>query len=271
MSDTSATAESQSESRFLSRTMSSSGLLVFYVGLFVAWEILVPALEIPSYTLPVPSAIFMALYNGFVHGRYLEDLQITLIEMLSGFGLAVVLGLVIGALIVEFRTVERLLYPLIVALQSLPKIALAPLILIWVGFGLPSKIVMAALVAFFPVLVNTVTGLRAYPPDMHELFRSLSANRLQQLWYLKIPAAVPSIVAGLHVAFIFALLGAIVGEFVGASSGLGYAIVQLQFQLDTAGVFAILIVLGLIGVAGHTLISLLGRRAAFWQSSRREH
>jgi NitT/TauT family transport system permease protein len=188
--------------------------------------------------------------------------------MLSGFSIAVVLGLAIGSLIAEFKTIERIVYPLIVALQSLPKIALAPLILIWVGFGLQSKITMAALVAFFPMLVNTVTGLRAYDRDMNELFRSLSASRWQRLWYLRLPAAVPFIVAGLDVSFIFALLGAIVGEFVGASAGLGYAIIQLQYQLDTAGVFAILVLLALIGVAGHTLIGLFGKYAAFWQASR---
>ena len=148
---------------------------------------------------------------------------------------------------------------------QLPKIALAPLILIWVGFGIESKITMAALVAFFPVLVNTVTGLRAYDRDMHELFRSLSANRGQILWRLKIPAALPFIIAGLDVGFIFALLGAIVGEFVGSSAGLGYAIIQLQYQFDTAGVFAILVILALIGITGHTLINMLGKQAAFWQ------
>jgi NitT/TauT family transport system permease protein len=251
----------------LPRALRAGGLLGFYLALLVAWEVLFPLLRVPAYIVPVPSMVVKSLYHGLFVGHYLQDLGVTLVEMLSGFAIAVALGIVIGALIVEFRFVEKVVYPLIVALQSLPKIALAPLILIWVGFGIESKITMAALVAFFPMLVNTISGLRAYDRDMNELFRSLSATRLQRLWRLKVPAALPFIIAGLDVSFIFALLGAIVGEFVGASSGLGYAIVQLQYQFDTAGVFAILVLLALIGVTGHTLISLLGRRAAFWQAS----
>lgn len=243
----------------------TGGLVFFYIVLFVAWEMLLPLLGVPAYLVPIPSTILHSLQQGLFVGTYLTDLGITLMEMLSGFGIAVALGLIVGALIVEFRFVEKVFYPIIVALQSLPKIALAPLILIWVGFGIESKITMAALVAFFPVLVNTVTGLRAYDRDMHELFRSLSANRGQILWRLKIPAALPFIIAGLDVGFIFALLGAIVGEFVGSSAGLGYAIIQLQYQFDTAGVFAILVILALIGITGHTLINMLGKRAAFWQ------
>lgn len=259
--------EAPGAERRVPRLLGSAGLLGFYAALLLAWELLVSVLGIPKYVLPLPSAIARALVRGFSAGQYLHDMGITLLEMLSGFGIAVAAGVLIGALIVEVRVFERAVYPLIVALQSLPKIALAPLILIWAGFGLPSKIATAALVAFFPMLVNTVTGLRSYDRDMHELFRSLSATRYQQLRYLKLPAAVPFLVAGLDVSFIFALLGALVGEFVGASAGLGYAIMQLQFQLDTAGVFAILVVLAAIGITGHTTIGFLGRRAAFWQAS----
>lgn len=259
--------EAQGGERRLPRVFGVAGLLAFYAALLVGWEVLAPVLRVPAYVVPVPSAILRALVRGFVSGQYVHDLATTLLEMLSGFGIAAAGGILMGALIVEVRLVERLIYPLIVALQSLPKIALAPLILIWAGFGLQSKIATAALVAFFPMLVNTVTGFRSYDRDMHELFRSLSASRYQQLRYLKLPAAVPFLVAGLDVSFIFALLGALVGEFVGASAGLGYAIMQLQFQLDTAGVFAVLVVLALIGVTGHTVIGFLGRRAAFWQAS----
>lgn len=251
----------------LPRALRAGGLIAFYLGLVAAWEVLFPIFGVPAYIVPVPSMILKSLHNGIFVGHYLQDLGITLTEMLSGFGIAVVLGVSIGALIVEFQFVEKVIYPLIVALQSLPKIALAPLILIWVGFGIESKITMAALVAFFPMLVNTISGLRAYDHDMHELFRSLSASRWQRLWHLKVPSALPFIIAGLDVSFIFALLGAIVGEFVGSSAGLGYAIVQLQYQFDTAGVFAILVLLAVIGVTGHTIIGWLGRRAAFWQAS----
>lgn len=241
-------------------------MVAFYATLLIAWEVLVPYFEVPRYIAPTPSAVVVALYSGLVYGTFLHDLRITLFEMLFGFAIAVVGGMTLGALIVEVRFVDRVIYPLIVALQSIPKIAMAPLLLIWIGFGIESKIAMAALVAFFPMLISTVNGLRSYDRDMHQMFLSLSASRWQQLRYLKLPAAVPFLVAGLDVSFIFALLGAIVGEFVGASAGLGYTIIQLQFQLDTAGVFAILVILGCVGVTGHTIIGFLGRRAAFWQA-----
>ncbi len=259
-------SEEAAQSR-LPQVFSTSGLLLFYLVLFGAWEVIVPALGVKAYVLPVPTAIVKSLYAGLTTGTFVVDLGITFFELIVGYIIAVVTGLVIGGLIAEFRFFERAVYPLVVALQSVPKIALAPLLLIWFGFGLQSKIIMAALVAFFPMLVNTVNGLRAYDADMYELFLSLKASRWQQLRYLKLPAAVPFLIAGLDVSFVLALLGAIVGEFVGASKGLGYTVLQLQFTLDTAGVFAILVILGLVGVAGHTIISALGKRVAFWQAA----
>jgi NitT/TauT family transport system permease protein len=246
--------------------LASLGQIAIYAVLLLAWQVLPPLAGVPAYVIPTPGDVALALWRGLTGGSYLHDLGVTLFEMLAGFAIAAIGGLVTGALIAEIRLVERVVYPLIVAVQSLPKIALAPLLLMWIGFGLSSKVAMAALVAFFPVLVNTVAGLRASDRDMNQLFRSLRASRLQTLWHLKLPAAAPYIIAGLDVAFVFALLGAIVGEFVGAAAGLGYAILQMQFQLDTPGVFAVLVILALIGLAGHLAIRALGRRVAFWQA-----
>lgn len=251
--------------------MARLGQFAVYAVLLLAWQVLLPLAHVPAYMVPTPAEILAALWRGLVAGSYLRDLGITLFEMGAGFLIAAVLGMLTGALIVEFRAVERIVYPLIVAVQSLPKIALAPLLLMWIGFGLSSKVAMAALVAFFPVLVNTIAGLRAADRDMNELFRSLRASRVQTLVHLKLPAAAPYIVAGLDVGFVFALLGAIVGEFVGAAAGLGYAIMQMQFQLDTAGVFAVLVLLSLIGLCGHLALRLLRRRVAFWQASEDLH
>ena len=239
----------------------------FYVMLAILWEFGIPALGVPDYVLPIPSAIWRALVRGFTTGTLWNDLGVTVLETLIGFGMAVGIGVLLGGLIVEVPAVDRVVYPLVVGLQSLPKVALAPLILIWAGYGFRSKVLTAALVAFFPMLVNTVTGLKAYDSQAGELFRSLSATRWQQFRYLKIPSAVPYLVAGLNVAFVFALLGALVGEFIGASAGLGYAIMQLQFQLDTAGVFAILLVLACLGIAGDRLIAYLGTKATFWRQA----
>ena len=257
---------STGESSRIPRALNATSIVAIYVALFAAWQVFVPMLGIPAYVLPTPISVVHSLYNGLTQGTLFEDFEITLFETLMGFAIAVVTGLICGALIVEFRYIEQVAYPLIVAFQSIPKLALAPLLLIWIGFDLKSKIAMAALVAFFPMLVNTVNGLRSYDRGMLELFDSLSASRYKKIRYLKLPAAVPFLIAGLDVSFILAMLGAIVGEFVGSSKGLGYTILQLQFQLDTAGVFAILTLLGLIGVAGHSIITALGQRVAFWQA-----
>lgn len=249
------------------RATNAVGLAIFYAGILLALEVVIRVSQIPSYILAPPSSIARVLYLRILDGSLLSDTAVTLTEILLGYCIAVVFGIVMGFLISEFRFFERAVYPLFAAVQSLPKIAIAPLILIWVGFGMEAKVTIAALVAFFPILVNTVTGLRAYDRDMLELFHSLSASRMQLLFHLKLPIAVPYLMAGLDVAFTFALLGTVIGEFLGATSGLGYAIFQHHAHLDTAAVFAYLSVLSLIGVLGHTIILRVGRRAAFWQGA----
>jgi NitT/TauT family transport system permease protein len=153
----------------------------------------------------------------------------------------------------------------VVALQTLPKIAIAPLILVWVGLGIESKIIIAALVSFFPMLVNTIVGLKAASADKIELMHALTASRAKTFFLVRLPEALPYIFAGLQIGIVLAVLGAIVGEFVGAKAGLGYLIIQMNYTMDVAGMFAVLVILGVMGVALNVIVTMLRRRIIFWQ------
>jgi NitT/TauT family transport system permease protein len=173
---------------------------------------------------------------------------------------------VLGTLISQIRLVEVTLFPYVVAIQTLPKIAIAPLILIWFGVGLESKVVIAATVSFFPMLVNTIVGLKSTPQDKIDLMRSLSASRWKIFWYVQLPEALPFIFAGLNIGIVLSVLGAIVAEFVGAKAGLGYLILQMNYNMDIAGMFAALVVLGIMGIVLNSAMTFARRRIVFWQS-----
>ncbi|HEY7675510.1 MAG TPA: ABC transporter permease, partial [Candidatus Methylomirabilis sp.] len=189
-------------------------VLLFCAGV-AAWELAVRLLEIPVFIVPPPSKVAVALWRGFASGLYVEHLYYTLLETLLGFLLGSALGFLLGTAVAMNRYVEYFCYPYIVMFQSLPKVALAPLIIIWFGLGLTSKVVNAALIAFFPLLVNTMVGLRSADEERVNLMRSLAASERQIFWMLRLPNALPFVMAGLDVAMIFALIGAIVAEFVG--------------------------------------------------------
>ena len=242
-------------------------LLLFAV--LGVWEAGVKLLEIPFYILPAPSSILLAFYRGVASLLYVRNLWATIEETLLGFLAGTMLALVLGTIIAWSRRVEYYLYPFIIMFQALPKVALAPLIVVWFGLGLTSKIVNAALVAFFPLMVNTIVGLRSAEPDRVELMRSLDASEGQIFWMLRLPGALPFIMAGLEVAMIFALIGAIIAEFVGATAGLGVLIQSLNFSADVAGVFSILLILSILGLVLNQAILLLKRRVLFWDPSTR--
>src|SRR5262245_30606409 len=233
--------------------------------LFVAcWEWVVRQWSVPAFIAPAPSAVTASLVGGIRSGVYLEHFWVTLGEALAGFGIAAVTGIALGALIAQSRLVERTVYPYLVALQTLPKIAIAPLIIVWAGFGLSSKVIIAALVAFFPVLVNVIVGLKTIDQSKLELMRSLRASRWQTFRLVTFPNALPFVFAGLDIAIVFSVLGAIVGEFVGAQRGLGNLILQFNVTLDIAGVFAVLIMLAVLGIALHLAMQAVERRVIFW-------
>jgi NitT/TauT family transport system permease protein len=178
--------------------------------------------------------------------------------------LGVLAGLVMGAMVSLIPVLERLIYPYLVALQTLPKVAIAPLFIIWFGYGLTSKVVITALVCFFPVLVSVIAGFHSTDKDQLDMMKAFGATKWQTLMRLRIPSALVLIFAGLEIAAVLAVIGAIVGEFVGAQVGLGYLVVTLNFSMDVPGVFAVLIVLSAIGLAMHGLMRYAARRYIFW-------
>jgi len=255
----------------------ASGLLVKLAGLaalLAMWQAGVTFLDVPTYILPTPMQVWAALKSGLLvpldspTGFYIP-IASTLANAAMGFVIGSILGLLIGSLMAEFRGVETVLMPYAFALQTLPKVAIAPLIVIWFGFGNGSKIAMAALLAFFPLMVNSFTGIRNTEPERIDLMRSLSASRLEIYARVKLPSAAPFIFAGLDMAAVYALLGTIVAEFLGAQRGIGVTIVQAQAVTDVAGVFAALIILGALGVLLHLMIRATKRRIVHWDERRR--
>jgi len=242
-----------------------------FVVCFGGWELIVWALDVPPIVLPAPSDIAESLVDLLATASFLMHLGVTLYEILAGFALGALTGLFFGCLIGRFPLLEKSLYPYLVAFQTVPKVALAPLIVIWFGFGVGSKIVITAIISFFPILANTIAGLRATPPEQIELLLAFTATRWQIFWKVQVPQALPYIAVGVDVALMMAVIGAIVGEFVSAKAGLGFLILQKNFSMDMAGVFAILIVLSAIGVVLHLAVQLLRRKLIFWLDTRDTH
>jgi NitT/TauT family transport system permease protein len=243
--------------------------LLLILGTLAAWEALVRLFSVPAFILPAPSSIFMALYRGFASALYIDHMWITLAETLMGFALGSVLAFALGIAVALSRRVEYFLYPFIIMFQAMPKVALAPLIIIWFGIGLTSKVLSAALVAFFPLMVNTIVGLRSAEEDRINLMRSLAATRSQIFWMLQLPNALPYIFAGLEIAMIFALIGAIVAEFVGAQSGLGMLMQSMNFTMDVAGQFSVLLILSVVGLILNGIVTEVRRRVLFWDPSQK--
>jgi len=245
-------------------------LRLLLIAVFLAmWEAVVRVFEIPMFILPTPSSVFTALWRGIASSLYVDHVWITLSETLLGFVLGTSLAFVFGTVIALSRPVEYFLYPFIVMFQSMPKVALAPLIIVWFGLGLASKVVNAALVAFFPLMVNTIVGLRSAEEDKVNLMKSLAATKTQIFWMLQLPNAMPYIFAGLEIAMIFALIGAIVAEFVGAQSGLGMLIQSMNFTMDVAGQFSVLLLLSVLGLLLNGIVIGVRRRVLFWDASQK--
>ena len=240
---------------------------LIFLGVIVVWEGCTRLRDIKAYLLPSPSLIA---------GRILADwpilfsnLKVTLLEILLGFGLAFVVAIGIGALLAYSSAFRRGVYPLVVASQTVPVIAIAPILIIWFGYNIIPRVLVTALIAFFPLTVNTVTGFLAVEPELISFFRSLNASRIQTFFKLSVPTALPFIFAGLKVSATLSVIGATVGEWIGTDRGLGHLIVLDTAQLDTPRVFASIVLLSLCGVALFLLISLLERIALPWRYGER--
>src|SRR5260370_23945390 len=220
--------------------------------------------------LPAPTDIAANFIDGFSSGLYWQPLQVTLFQALSGFALACAVGICIGSISSFSERFARALQPILMAVEATPKIALAPLIIVGFGYGVGSKLVLAAAIGFFPVSTGTAAGLRAAEPGRLDVLRALGASRFQLFRMVALPSALPHIFAGINVAVVLALLGTIVGEFMGAKEGLGTLILYANGNLDTARVFSILLVLAATGLLLHWIIAAIRRRLLFWDASRAE-
>ena len=230
---------------------------ILVAALVALWEALDRWLDIPRFLLPAPSDIakLMAAEWPLI---WMHSLA-TIGSIATGYVAAVLFALVVSALMIRFVLAERLIMPLFVALQSVPKIAIAPLILVWVGAGTGSKIVVVASIAFFPIVINTMTGFKEVDRGLADVFRSVDAGARQTFFRLRLPYAMPYIFAGLRIATTLAVLGAIVAEWLAASNGLGYLVLSGSFNFNTARSFAAIIMLGLIGTAFFSLMSFIER------------
>jgi NitT/TauT family transport system permease protein len=233
----------------------------------VVWEFGVRLAHVPAYLLPPPSAIFQSLVSDW-KVIYL-NITPTLIAIVGGFALSVVIGIPLATLIVFSRFAERMLYPPMIASQAIPKVAIAPLFVVWMGFGVLPKVWIAFLIAFFPVVIDTVVGLRSVQPEMLQLGRSMGGGTLKVFLKLRLPNALPNIFAGLKVAIALAVVGAITGEFVGSQSGLGYLLTSASGQMDTALVFAVLVTISAIAMLLFMIIEAVEKLVIPWHSSMR--
>lgn len=237
------------------------GFLVFALAM---WEFIPRAFDVPTIYFPSLSAVLQALLDPAAVPLYLENSLVTLGEAMAGLAIGASLGFLCGILLAEVDVFRRTFYPYIVAFESIPKVAIAPLLLIWFGFGIESKIVVVALLTFFPLLINTMSGFKNVDPAQIEMMRVNGASRGQIRRKVVLPSALPQIFTGFEVAVVLSTLGAIVAEFVGGQSGLGVLIVQAQFQMNTPAVFALLLILGAIGIVLNVLVRLLRRKLIHW-------
>ena len=245
------------------------GSLVLLLAILGAWEAAVRIFQVRKVLVPPVSDIFVALWRGFAAAPMAKDglwyhTGVTTAEIVLGFFVGSAIGLAIGVLVSQMPRLEELLEPYVAALQSLPKVAVAPIIVVWMGFGIGSKVAIISLLTFFPVLVTSIAGFKAVDPDRIDLLRSLSATPWQIFRKAKFPSALPYIFAGLNMAAAFAVVGAIVGEFVGAQAGLGVLILQMEAQMDTAGSFAVFIVLSVIGIVLTSILRRVQQRVLHW-------
>jgi len=235
--------------------------------LLILWSAAVRVLDIGPYLLPSPAAIFLELVEQ--RAFLLEHSWATLQETLAGFGLAVMVGLALGLLIFYWPFFRKTIYPLIIASHTIPETAIAPLLLIWLGFGILPKITIAFLVAVFPIIINTVVGMSSIEPDMVRLARSMGASPFRTFWKIRLPQALPTLFAGFKVATTLAIVGAIVGEFVGSSTGLGYVLVRTISMVNTRLMFAAIFCCALMGTGLFAIVQAAENLAIPWHVSKR--
>ncbi len=232
------------------------------ITLFFAWEIGVWVWDVPDWLLPAPSSVAYTLYDraDLLAGHTL----VTLEEIIVGFLIALCFGFLLASFIVLSNTMEKALYPIIIASQTVPIIVIAPMLLVWIGYGLAPKVIVVALISFFPVVVNTVDGMKSVDPDLHRLLRTMGAGKWSVYSKIQLPTSMPYLFSGLRVAVAVSVIGAVIGEWVGSSEGLGYLMIRSKPQFQTELVFASIAILSTMGVALFALIVFLERLLLPW-------
>lgn len=243
------------------------GHFIVFAALIVLWEVAITYFDVPSFILPTPTNLAIRAWEDMASGLVFHHFTVTLTEVVSGFAGAFVIAMLLGSSIALVPFVERIVYPYVLILQTIPKVAVAPLFLIWFGYGIQTKAVTAGLVAFLPILVTVVAGLKAVDPRRELLMRSLRANSLSKFMKLRLPNMLPYLFAGLETGIIFAVLGAVLGEFIGGTQGLGALIIQRQAAIDVAGVFSAIFFLSMMGLGLSALIRFTKTKFVFWQSN----
>ncbi|WP_438392349.1 ABC transporter permease [Caballeronia sp. DA-9] len=239
------------------------------IGLLVVWEAICRFAKVPDWLLPAPTVIGKAIWlnRASLPGHFAT----TLFASLSGFALAVAVGVPLAVIITSSKVARNILYPLFLIFESVPKVALAPLILLWVGYGMPSKVLVAAVTAFFPIVINTSAGLASVSEEMLQLSRSYGAPMLRTFIKIRLPFAMPYLFGGMKVAMTLAVIGAVVGEFVGSDTGLGFVILTASSTMNTDLVFSAMTLLSIMGVALFYAIALLERGICPWYQPVDQH
>jgi len=226
------------------------------------WEVLWRALRIPLWILPAPSGVMLKLYS--MREYVWPHIRVTVIEVLAGFVIAFVLAITIAALVIFFEQLGWVLLPYIVIVRTIPILAIAPLLLMWFGFGLWPKIAVVILISFFPIVINAIRGLRSTDYRIMELMDSVSATRMQVCLKVRTRASLPLVFAGLKIAITSSVIGAVVGEFIGADTGLGYLIINASTRLDTELLFSAMVLLAALGLSLFGLVAAAERYFVFW-------
>jgi NitT/TauT family transport system permease protein len=228
------------------------------------WQWYTKKFDVSPAIFPSPLEVWQSLRANLADGTLVKDLVVTLREVMIGFFGGSLVGFFLALVISEFRPVRTIVYPYVIGLQSVPKTALAPMFLIWFGFGIESKVALVVSTVFFPVLINTLSGIERTDPDQLDMLRAYCGRRWRIFMRVKLPSALPALFAGLELAIVLAIIAAVVSEFLGAVGGLGYRILTYNTDLDMAGEFAALAVLSLTGFVLHGIVRLVGQRLVFW-------
>jgi NitT/TauT family transport system permease protein len=240
---------------------------ILLVIVVILWKLAIAVFNISEFTLPQPEDVLAGTKDLIESQGFWTHVWVTMAETLIGFGIALVFGVAMGAVLGRVLWLERALRPMIVASQVVPKVALVPLFIVWFGFGMTSKIVIAALLAFFPIMLNVILGVRSVDPGHHDVMRSLNAGRWDTFWKLEYHSTMPYVLAGMEIGIVFAIIGAVVGEYLGGNEGMGYLITTSLNELNAERLFGVILVLTLMGFALFLAVVALKRFLIPWHES----